>query len=257
MKIKGKIRNKNIWVFVILVWAAVLLYLGFRQNYYREEKIVEAFMQTPYNAVECKAEAFGELSGSYLIEEEREKLVKEIAGMLGISEPYSLEHTQNGELQSVMLCKPSKHAVTNIVYRLKTEKDGQLLTEARQFVTISITLSDSVDGGIAYKEMLERIFRIYGIEGQSSLCFNGEIAGNMSLVERSRLADNLIGDMSAKVVREYRGDDLFTIYGYSGRMEEYEEIGGEKINFNLAVSYDEEKDVTSVYLATPYMMEDY
>lgn len=257
MKIKEKITNRTIWIFVIVLWAAVLLYLIGRQNYYQEEKIVEAFMQTPYNAVESKVEAFGELPGSYLIEEEREKLVKEIAGMLGITEPYSLEKTENEELQSVVLCKPSKQAVTNVVYQLKTTTNGQLKTEASQFVSISIVLSDSVDSGVSYKEMLERIFRIYGIKGEVSLGFTGEIAGNLSLKERNSLAKTLIDDISGKIVREFRSEELFTIYGYSGRLEEYEEVAGEKMNFNLAVSYDEERDVTYVYLATPYLMEDY
>ncbi len=257
MKIKGKITNRGIWIFVIILWAAVLLYLVGRQNYYREEEIVDAFMQTPYSAVESKAEAFGELPGSYLIEEEREKLVKEIAGMLGITEPYSLEKTENEEIQSVVLCKPSKQAVTNIVYQLKTTANDKLETEARQYISISIVLSDSVESGVRYKDMLERVLQAYGVDGEVSLSFTGEIAGNLSLKERNSLAENLIEDISGKIVRQFRSEELFTIYGYSRRLEEYEEVAGEKMNFNLAISYDESRDTTQVYLATPYMMEDY
>lgn len=257
MKIKGKITNRSIWIFVIVLWAVVLLYLMGRQNYYREEEIVDAFMQTPYSAVESKVEAFGELPGSYLIEEEREKLVKEIASMLGITEPYSFEKTENEEIQSVILCKPSKQAVTNIVYQLKTTSNSKLETEASQYVSISIALSDSVDSGVRYKDMLERVFQLYGIEGEVSLSFTGEIEGNLSLKERNSLAENLIDNISGKVVRQFRSEELFTIYGYSRRLEEYEEVAGEKMNFNLAISYDETQDITQVYLATPYMMEDY
>ncbi len=257
MKIKDKITNRSIWIFVIVLWAAVLFYLISRQNYYKEEKIIEAFMQTPYSAVKSRTEAFGTLSGSYLIEEEREKLVKEIANMLGITEPYSLEKMESEEMQSVVLCKPARQAVTNIVYQLKTTPNGQMETESSQYISISIEMTDSVDSGIRYKDMLERIFEIYGIKGEVSLSFTGEIAGNLSLKERNNFAEKLINNISGKVVRQFRSDELFTVYGYSRRLEEYEEVAGEKMNFNLAVSYDEERDVTQIYLAIPYIMEDY
>lgn len=257
MKIKGKITNRSIWIFVIVMWAAVLLYLVSRQNYYREEEIVEAFMQTPYSAVESRVEAFGALPGSYLTEDEREKLVKEIASMLGITEPYSLEKTESEDIQSVILCKPARQAVTNIVYQLKTTKNGQLQTETNQFVSISIDMSDSVDSGVRYKNMLEHIFELYGIEGEVSLSFTGEISGSLSLKERNTLAEKLIDNIGGKIVRQFRSDELFTIYGYSRRLEKYEEVAGEKMNFNLAISYDEEREVTQIYLAIPYMMEDY
>jgi hypothetical protein len=257
MSIKRKITNRSIWIFVILLWAAVLLYLMNRQRYYADEEIVEAFMQTPYQSVESTVEAFGTLPGSYLIEEEREKLVKEIASMLGITQPYSLDTTESEALQSVVLCKPSKQAVTNIVYQAKTETVDNLESQTGQYVSVSIVLSDSVESGVEYKDRLEQIFRIYGIEGNVSLSFTGQVAGNLSLKERNALAETLIDSLSGKVVSQYRSDALFTIYGYSKKLEEYEEVAGEKMNFNLAISYDEEQDVSCIYLATPYMTADY
>ena len=257
MKIKEKIVSRSLWIVVIVLWAAALLYLVNRQNFYGEEEIVEAFMQTPYSAVQSKIEAFGSLSGSYLIEEEREKLVKEMASMLGITEPYSLEKMESEEVQAVILSKPSKQAVTNIVYQLKTTANSRLEKEAKQYISISIVLYDSVDSGTRYKDMAEHMFELYGIEGEVSLSFTGEMLGNLSLRERNTLAEKLIDNIGGKVVRQFRSEELFTIYGYSRRLEEYEEVAGEKMNFNLAISYDETRDVTQIYLAVPYMMEDY
>lgn len=257
MKIKEKLINRSLWISVIVLWAAALLYLGNRQTYFRGEKIAEAFMQTPYNAVQSKVEAFGSLSGSYLIEEEREKLVKEMAGMLGITEPYSLEKTESEEIQAVTLNKPSKQAVTSIAYRLKITPNGQMETEADQYVSISIVLYDSVDSGTRYKDRIERMFELYGIKGEVSLSFTGEMLGDLSLRERNALAEKLLDNIDGKVVRQFRSEELYTIYGYSRRLEEYEEVAGEKMNFNLAMSYDETRDVTQIHLAIPYMMEDY
>lgn len=257
MKLKGRITNRTIWLLVIVLWAVALLFLIGRQKFYQEEEIVEAFMQLPYNQAASKAESFGRLPGRYLLDEEREALVKEIASMLGISAPYRLEKNSGEGVQTVVLCKPAKEAVTTISYQAKEENLGNQEKKVTQYLSVSIELSSAIDSAVHYRDMLERISDVYNIEGHTVLSFTGKIAGNLSLKERNRLADQLIDDISGKVVRQLRTEELFTIYGYSRRMKEYEEVSGEKLNFNLAIAYDEEAGMTEVYLATPYLMEDY
>lgn len=257
MKLKGRITNRTIWLLVIVLWALVLLFMVGRRKFYEEKEIVEAFMQLPYSQVTSKAESFGRLPGHYLLEEEREKLVKEIASMLGITAPYRLEKSSEEGVQTVILCKPSKEAVTTISYQAKEADLGNLEKEVTQYLSVTIELSSSIDSAVYYREMLERISDVYNIEGHTALSFTGRIAGNLSLKDRNKLAEQLIDDISGKVVRQFRSEELFTIYGYSRQMKEYEEVSGEKLNFNLAIAYDEEAEMTEVYLATPYLMEDY
>ncbi len=256
MKIASRITNRTIWIAVIVLWAVVLLFFMGRQHFYEEEEIAEAFMQTPYNEVVSKVEASGRLPG-YLLEDEREKLVKEVANMLGISQPYSFEAHSSEGMQEVVLCKPAKNARTTITFQMKEGTSETLEREVTQYLSISVELFSAIDSAVNYKDMLERISSIYGLEGHTSLSFTGSMAGNLSLKERNALAEKMIDSISGKIVKEFRSEELFTIYGYSRRLKEYEEVGGEKLNFNLAIAYDEEKGMTQVYLATPYLMEDY
>ncbi len=256
MKIAGRITNRTIWIAVIVLWAAVLLFFMGRQHFYEEEEIAVAFMQTPYNEVVSKVEAFGRFPG-YLLEEEREKLVKEVASMLGISQPYNFEVRNGDGIQETILCKPSKNAQTTISFQVKEGITGTMETEVTQYLSISIELYSSISSAVNYKDMLERISSMYEMEGHTSLSFTGSMAGNLSLKERNALADKIIDSISGKITKEFRSEELFTIYGYSRRLEEYEEIEGEKLNFNLAITYNEETNMTQVYLATPYLMEDY
>ena len=60
-----------------------------------------------------------------------------------------------------------------------------------------------------------------------------------------------------KIAYENRKEDLFTVYAYSGLIEEYITVAGSKVNMQIAMSYDEKKDITFVYLATPFLNDGY
>ena len=73
----------------------------------------------------------------------------------------------------------------------------------------------------------------------------------LDIVERNKLADELLSELSAKVVAENRDADMFTIYGYSQGIKDYLEIGGNRINVNIAMNYDEINNTTNIFLSSP------
>ena len=48
-----------------------------------------------------------------------------------------------------------------------------------------------------------------------------------------------------------------TAYGYTTGIKKYKTINGKRINMNVAVSYDEKKDVTNVIFGSPIVNSDY
>lgn len=252
-----KLTNRKIWYMVVGLWSVVLVCMVARNFFFNEEKIVDAFLENNYSEVIATVEGFGQLKGSYLIQEERDTLVKEVAGVLGITEPYSLETVIDADLETTTLCKPSANGETTISFQVKTEEMDNLEKEVEQFLSIDLELYGSVDSGLTYGELLQQIFNLYGIEGKVAVNYIGTIPGKLSMKKRNNLGDELIDKLSARVVQEYRSDELFTIYGYTKMLDQYEEISGKKMNVNIAITYDEEQDETKVYLATPYLMEDY
>lgn len=252
-----KLTNRKIWYLVLGLWGMVFAGMSAKNFLFNKEKMVDAFLENDYAAVAAKVEGFGELPGSYLVEEERSSLVKEAAKVLGITEPYYLENCTEPDLETVTLCKPSKNGKTTISFQVKTQEAGNLEKEARQFLNIELELSESVESALEYGDLLRQIFELYGMEGKVAVNYEGTIPGELDNKEKNALGDELLGKLSAKVVQEYRGDDLFTIYGYTKMLDSYETVSGEKMNVNIAITYDEVKNESRVYLATPYLMEDY
>ena len=104
---------------------------------------------------------------------------------------------------------------------------------------------------------VEGMFDAMGIQGNVNMNLVGSIEGTLNSTEKNELADGLLDRLGAKVVTENRDRDIFTIYAYSKGAGSYITIGGNKINMNIAIGYDEEQDRTKVYLASPINSLDY
>ena len=81
--------------------------------------------------------------------------------------------------------------------------------------------------------MIDDIFTAGKIDGYVNMSLKGELNGAVNYYERNRLADELLDILDAKVVSENRENDLFTIYAYTGLVDEYVMSAGRKININI------------------------
>ena len=60
-----------------------------------------------------------------------------------------------------------------------------------------------------------------------------------------------------ELVKTILGENFYCIYGFTNSIKEYRTIDGNKINLNLVITYDEEKNITNIVWATPFLNEDF
>ena len=129
------------------------------------------------------------------------------------------------------------------------------------YIVVRLTIFEDMDSDIlAYQERLENLLEELDIKQKSmntTLQFSGSYAGDLSLDEKNKIADEMIGNLEGKVVFESRENDLYTIYAYTGSIPEYITVDHNKINIQVAMSYDQSTDTTKVYLATPIISGDW
>ena len=194
-------------------------------------------------------EGYGKFGVCYLTQEEKEKLVKNIASALGITSSYGLATIYEEEVNTTVLSKESVNGSVTI----KAITQGQ----QSQYVYVNITVYNNIDCAGSYRELVEGMFDAMGIQGNVNMNLVGSLEGALNSTEKNELADGLLDKLGAKVVAENRDSDIFTIYAYSKGAGSYITIGGNKINMNIAIGYDEEQDRTKVYLASPINSLDY
>ena len=217
-------------------------------------------------------EGYGKFGVCYLTQEEKEKLVKNIASALGITSSYGLATVYEEEVNTTVLSKNSvngsvtikaitqeQHGTDNTA--TEDEQAYDSTTEsglaANQYVYVNITVNNDMDCASSYRELVEGVFDAMGIQGNVNMNLVGSLEGALNNIEKNELADGLLDRLDAKVVAENRDSDIFTIYAYSKGAGSYITIGGSKINMNIAIGYDEEQNRTKVYLASPVNSLDY
>ena len=217
-------------------------------------------------------EGYGKFGVCYLTQEEKEKLVKNIASALGITSSYGLATVYEEEVNTTVLSKNSVNGSVTIK-AITQEQQGTDNTATEdeqaydsttdtqepqtQYVYVNITVYNNIDCAVSYRELVEGMFDAMGIQGNVNMNLVGSLEGALNSTEKNELADGLLDRLGAKVVTENRDNDIFTIYAYSKGAGSYITIGGNKINMNIAIGYDEEQDRTKVYLASPINSLDY
>ena len=62
----------------------------------------------------------------------------------------------------------------------------------------------------------------------------------------------MLDKTGAKVVTGNKSDELYTIYAYDKDIKESVELGEGKVNVNISMEYNSDKNKTIVYYSVPY-----
>lgn len=212
-------------------------------------------------------EGYGKFGICYLTQEEKERLVENIASALGITSSYGLATVYEEEVNTTVLSKESVNG--NVTIKAITQEqqhtentaepavtepqvtenaDSPAGTEPQvtgntnglegtqpqaQYVYVNITVYNNIDCAVSYRELVEGMFDAMGIQGNVNMNLVGSIEGTLNSTEKNELVDGLLDRLGAKVVAENRDSDIFTIYAYSKGAGSYITIGGNKINMNI------------------------
>lgn len=128
-----------------------------------------------------------------------------------------------------------------------------LAEEEEYYLCAEVTLTGSnADGITGFQQILKAAaekLQLEEITTTLELCgtYNGEIP----LGEKDRLTNCLLQELYAQPVYENRENANYTVYAYTGAVEEYIVVEKKKINVQIAVYYDEEEDCTELVLASP------
>ncbi len=92
---------------------------------------------------------------------------------------------------------------------------------------------------------------------ETQILHEREVEGKMALLEMELEAGDLLTSYDGEMVKSLQGENFYSFYGYTDKIDNYVVADNEKINLNLVITYDEEKDVTHVIWATPFFNEDF
>lgn len=251
---------ENFWAFVdkslkmklILVISALLLIGTVTKAVsdrllYRQMDIVDAFAASEAGCVESKLQITADYGTAFLTEHDKQSLIHYLAGALGVRIDGEIAYRETDAGQIYSYTKKARQAATTLkAITLREDTSRTYL-----YVELSI-YQDAAFDILNYRDIILDTLKDMGVtQAETTLQLLGAYAGKLAFSEWDRLADQMIGKLSGKVIYENRDEELYTIYAYSNLLAEYITVEEKKINMQVAVRYEADNDRTVVYLATP------
>ena len=260
---------RSLFYIIVLLWIAVGAQFIVNRFLVPKGNIMQAFVNTNSGLMESTLEITAPYGTGYLTEEDKKSLITYITTNLGISINSDIEVTTEENRQEYVFKKQAKRAHTSVkVVSLYGEESTEAFVQSNNldenvdhYIMIRLTIYEDVSSDILiYEKKLRELLKGLNIEQKginTTLQFSGSFVGELALDTKNKMADRMIKSLKGEVVYENRQNDLYTIYAYTGLLSEYIIVDKNKINIQVAMTYEEENDRTKIYLATPIISGDW
>lgn len=247
---RGVWKDSKKWKGIVSVVAAVLVVAALLRTVTERAFLAQASIQGAFAALTPdESKGTVTLTGRYLPPPygfAKEKLVAYFGEQIGLLVEGELREVRYDGRQEYIYEKVAAEA-------LSTVKVVYLTKEQEYYLCAEVTLTGQNAAGIAsfqtlVKKAAEKL-QLEDITTTLELC--GTYHREIPLGEKDRLTDLLLRELYAQPVYENRENANYTVYAYTGAVEEYIVVEKRKINVQIAVCYDKEADRTEVVLASP------
>lgn len=249
-----KQKNKILVYVIVLLWIGALTQVLVNSFFMKEDRIMEAFANTYTNIMESRLELTADCGDQSLTLEKKREMIREVADAIGLSEYQLVEKT--GDNASITLGQQSgKNAKVSIKIVTLSKEVSQ---NTQQYIMVYLDLFDKPESILQYKEILESTMRTFQVkEQQTILRFRRDCEGELTEEEKEKEVEEILEYLEARTVEKYSEKAVLNVYAYTGLLKEYLTVNNNRVNINVAVTYDEIEDRTIIYLATPILNEDY
>lgn len=242
-------------VLLLMLWVMAGMQLAAGKKQAKEEVVAEAFSVIGDNGQEGIVEYYGQIKDTkrMLQLEDRENYLRKVAGELGIHDHILISRSYGEDNQTTILEKKGANGDTTL--RLVTwREEGEI---AKQTMFAHISLEGDLEMALCVRRKLKAAADEDMDSVRSFASVSGEYDGKLSLEDRDRIAEQILSQIDARIVTENRDMQLYTIYGCTPYLKESIKQGRKPVNVNIAMYYNETKDVTCVYGAVPVAGIDY
>lgn len=249
--LKEKKAKYTIYVISVL-WIAVIMQIVVNAMLKPERNILEAFVSTNSNISFFELEMAANYGNSYLNVDDKKELIYFVSEKIGLNVEDEDIISGDRDESEVYVEKIGKNAETliKIVSIRKNNQDGT--SELNHYIMVNLKLYKNLNSVLKYRDLLKNVFEELNASNiQTTMQLSSNYKGKLSLDSMNSITDGMIKNLEGKIAYENRSEDMYTVYAYTGLLDEYVTSMGTKINIHVAINYDELTDSTNVYLGTP------
>jgi len=215
----------------------------------KEEQITQVFRQIGTEEKNSETEYFGKIKGDLMGNQEQKQFLLDTAKKLGITKIGTVTQEQR-----------EGHSCTQVTAenrRSKTELKILTMGEGEQYLCVRIIFENDLHSAMYYRTQLQDLLEEYIENPQNTTMAYGVYKGNLTMEQKEEITKEILNGFGAHLVSQQKTGNLYTTYGYTGGINDYMMQGDLAVNINIAMTYNEIKDQTKVYLAIPVISECY
>lgn len=246
------LRRTKITLYIAAVlWIAVFTQIVMNRVFFNSYEIAEAFVKTNTEDMECSLEVIAQHHSEFLSEADKKDILNHLADSIGLDINSDISIVSEGEKTEYSYYKLAKKAETSIkIVSIQEEIDRDI--RIRHYIVVRLNIKESINSIRKYRKLIEEYLDGLNIrERQVNVLYEGLVDGLMSKADKEEMASLLVKELQGEVAFDYRQGESYTVYAYTGLIDEYIETVGCKINIQIAMTCDELLGKTKIYLATP------
>ena len=251
--------RKKAIIILSSVWlvAFVSLVYSWLNEYNHKMDIVTAFATGDYLSTNGVVEVYADYGNKYLSEEDKEKIITNLAEAMGIRDGLDFQskrEKQDGKYTSTTSFSTStNYSDTDIRIVTIESEDGEKMMYLEQYILMEISIDDSIESVVYYRDKIEDALSDMKIAADVSLSLKGCVQGTLSNSKKNQICEKLIEDLNGTLVIGGENDSMYTVYAYSDDIEDYVINGTVKSNINIMITYDKNQDISWIQVGTPIL----
>lgn len=241
---------------VSVLWIAVMSQLVVNRLFMDDARIMDAFIDTDTNIEESTLNLVVDYGSDFLLNNQKEEVLNNLADAVDLG-GYRITKESINNTTTMKIEQKEKKKKTTVEFITVIQKEEQK-TSYRHFVLLEMKMSDDYEEVIHYKKEVDsQVKKMKTEDFQCILKFTGSYDGKLTEKQRDKNVQELLKNLQAKKVDSISSEGYYTLYAYTGLVDDFIKADGKRINLNIVVSYDEEEDKTVFYLATPILNDEF
>jgi uncharacterized protein YqeY len=239
---------------------STLMYLiNFANNKEIDEDItmVNAVNEAAFNIEEVNLNIWGEYMPKYLSQAEMKAITTEIVETIGLNNDYIESFVEEDDRRVYSINKKGAYSNTTIQLIEMIEHIEENTYRANNYILINISLTNKESSIAYYKEIIKKKLEEMNISNTANVTITAKCSQEVTTEESKKIMAGIVKKMNGKIFEQYYTSDIKSVYAYSSNMEDYIITKGEKMNMDIAITYNEIEDTSYLYLAYPIITIDY
>lgn len=206
---------------------------------------------------EFSINAWVKLPSGVLNDEQLQDIARQVMSQLGVEEHnYQLTCRQNNKdnLAQAESIRPTFHAVVIA----ETILDSSHGVEPEGYLVVNIEAKALEKLSISHmQKKITAITEKFGPSPQISTCLIGWLDGKLMSGEWHNSLNNAFFAIDAIIVDKLTAEQFVSYTGFSSEIGSWLQVGGKKINVNMAMRYNQYENRTYVTIGSPIITREY